>query len=185
MRFFVSLFLGLFLISCQAPTLHSFRVNTMQDVLPVAVHVQNVRIDSETMHYNRKPHIEYTLPVSPEEALTEWAEHRFEAVNMTSPVTLVITISKADMTEQEEKGANWYTLDNYAYRLTYQVTMTFEQNGKILYQHTVDGWESSSLPQRSSIADKEAVWLKMMNAMIRKVNQQMTEAIPARFRVSE
>lgn len=185
MRYLFSFIVVLFLIGCQAPRLNSFNVRTLTDERPIALNVGRVRVDSTVMRYDRKPHIEETLPVTPNEALEEWAQHRFDANNPTSPVNVIMTIHQADMTEREEKGANWYTLDNYAYRLTYQITMEFEQEGHILYKHTVDGWESSSLPQRSSMADKEAVWLKMMNAMIRKVNQQMIDAVPIRFRGSD
>lgn len=185
MRYFVSFIIGLFLIGCQAPRLNHFKVKTLTDERPIELNAGAVRVDSTVMRYDRKPHIEESLPVSPAEALEEWANHRFEAAEITSPVTVVMRIRQADMTEREEKGANWYTLDNYTYRLTYQVTMSFEQEGRILYKHSVEGWESSSLPQRSSMADKESVWLKMMNAMIRKVNQQMIEAVPDRFRRSD
>lgn len=177
--------MGVSLMGCQAPQLRNFRVQTLTDERPMELNVASVMVDSTVMRYDRKPHIEESLPVTPESALREWAEHRFVAVDTTSPVKAVIEITKADMTESEEKGANWYTLDNYAYRLSYQVTISFEQGNRILYKHAVEGWESSSLPQRSSMADKESAWLKMMNAMIRKVNRQITDSIPTRFRAPE
>ncbi len=182
MRYLLSVVLGLFLVGCQAPELHRFRVNTLTEERTIPLSVGDIRVVSEVQQYDRMPHIEKTLPVTPERALTEWAENRFTAADISSPVTAVITIEKADMTQQEEKGANWYTLDNDSYKLTYKVAIEFERRDKTLYRYDVDGWESSSLPQRSSIADKEKTFMKMMNAMVRKVNQQITDAIPDTFR---
>ncbi len=182
MRYLLSVVLGLFLIGCQAPELQRFHVNTMGGEREIPLAVRAVKVVSDVQQYDRMPHIEKTLPLTPEQALTEWAENRFMAADSSASAEAVITIQTAEMTQQEEKGANWYTLDNDAYKLSYRVEFAIEKRGKTLYRYDVDGWESSSLPQRSSLADKEKTWLKMMNAMIRKVNQQITHSIPATFR---
>ncbi len=182
MRYLLSIVLGLFLVGCQAPELHRFDVNTMAGETPIPLAVSAVKIVSEAPQFDRMPHIENTLPVTPEHALREWAENRFNAAALSAPTKAVITIQTAEMTQQEDKGANWYTLDNDAYKLSYRVHFAIQKRSETLYQYSVDGWESSSLPQRSSLADKEKTWLKMMNAMIRKVNQQITDSIPSTFR---
>ena len=183
MRFFITFCFILLLSACQAPQLNRFTVNTMADMRPIVLKVNDVQIKSEIMKYDRLPHIEEKLPISPEDALTEWAENRFYGADKLAHTNVVITIRNAYMVQKEELGTNWYTLDNDAYKLTYEVNMAFVQNNSVLYQHTVTGWESSSLPQRSSMADKEATWQKMMNAMIRKVNKQLTESVPDVFKV--
>ena len=183
MRFLIVFCLMIVLSACQAPQLSRFTIDTMADTRPIVLKVNDVQIKSEIMKYDRLPHIEEKLPISPEDALTKWADHRFYGADKLAHTTAVITIHNAYMTQQDDKGKNWYTLDNDAYKLTYEVNMAFMQNDNILYQHTVTGWESSSLPQRSSMADKEAVWQKMMNAMIHKVNKQLTEAVPDVFKI--
>ncbi len=181
MRYLLLLFIGLYLNACQAPLLNQFKVNTLTDEQPIILNASDIRVVSNDIYFDRKPHIEDTLPITPEQALLQWANHRFQAGNETSPTHVVLTIKQADMTHTEDKNSNWYTLDNDTYRLSYQVDIAFMQQDTILYQYAVDGWESSSLPQRSSIADKETAWMKMLNAMIRKVNQQIVQAIPSRF----
>lgn len=183
MRYFVVFCFMVLLSACQAPKLNRFVVNTMTDIRPIVLKVNDVQVKSEIMKYDRLPHIEEKLPISPEDALTEWADNRFYGADKLSHTNVVITIRNAYMTQKEEPASNWYTLDNDAYKLTYEVNMAFIQNDNILYQHTVSGWESSSLPQRSSLADKEAVWQKMLNAMIRKVNRQLTESVPDSYKI--
>lgn len=181
MRFLYLFVIGLCLAGCQAPSLNQFKVNTLTHEQPVPLNVSDILVVSTDMNFDRMPHIENTLPVTPEQALLQWANHRFQAVDETSPVHVVLTIKQADMTQTEEKSANWYTFDNITYRLSYQVEIVFMRQQDIVYQYAVDGWESSSLPQRSSIADKEETWMKMVNAMIRKVNQQIMQSIPPRY----
>ncbi len=172
------------LAACQAPTLHRFAVHTYTEEQPIQLNVSEVIVQSEVMQYDRMPHIEKKLPVSPEDALTEWADNRFYGAAPLSPDKAVITLKIADMTQTEEESAHWYVFNNDKYKLTYEVNIAFMRDDKVLYQHTVQGWESSSLPQRSSLADKEAAWQKMLNAMIRKVNGQIIQAVPKNFLVS-
>lgn len=178
----LTLFICVLLAACQAPRLNRFAVYTFTDENPVHLKVSEVAVQSEVMQFNRLPHIEKKLPVSPEDALTEWANNRFYGVAPLSPAKAVITIQEAAMIQTEEKSSNWYVFNNDTYKLTYKVMIAFMQDGKILYQHTVEGWESSSLPQRSSLSDKEAAWQKMLNAMVRKVNGQIIQSIPELFR---
>ncbi len=181
MRYLLSVVLGLFLAGCQAPELHRFDVNTLADERPIPLAVSEVKIVSKAQQYDRMPHIEKTLPVTPEQVLIEWAENRFKAADLSSEAVAVVTIQTADMTQQDEKGANWYTLDNDSYKLSYRVEFAIEKHGETLYRYDTEGWESSSLPQRSSLADKEKTWLKMMNTMILKITQKITYAIPSKF----
>lgn len=180
MRVFV-LGICFLLAACQAPSLNRFSVYTYAEERAIDLAVADVTVNSEIMQYDRLPHIEKKLPISPEEALQEWANNRFHAADKTSLDTAVITIKEAYMTQKEKASANWYTFNNDSYKLSYEVLIEFVRDDKSLYQHTVQGWESSSLPQRSSLAEKEEVWQKMLNAMVRKVNQQITQSIPSSF----
>lgn len=180
MRIF-ALSLFFLLAACQAPDLNRFTVYTFSDERPIVLKVSDVVVQSEVMKFNRLPHIEEKLPVSPEEALQEWAHNHFYGADKLSVETAVITIKDAYMTQKEVESANWYTFNNEAYKLTYEVSIAFVRDGNTLYEHTVQGWESSSLPARSSLAEKEGAWQKMLNAMIRKVNGQIVNAIPQTF----
>lgn len=175
----------LLLIGCEAPRLTPFSVNIYQNENPIALSVGDVQVKSEVKKFDRLPHIEEKMPLTPEDALYRWAKNRFYGINMSSPIDAVITIQKAYMTQTDEQSDNWYMFDNVKYRLTYTLTLQFKEGEKVLYTQNVDGWESSSLPQRSSLADKEETWQKMMNAMIRKVNDKVINGLPTRFRAND
>ena len=175
--------LSLLLMGCAAPVLKEFRVNTFQDATPVAVGVKEILITNKVEQFDHLPHIENEMPISPVIALETWANNRFYATNSKKIDTMHIEIEKAYMTKTEEKADNWYTLDNEMYKLTYYVQIDYISNGDVIYTQDVGGFESSSLPKRSSLADKEAVFEKMMNQMVRKVNDKVLIQMPAAVRV--
>ena len=177
-RFVLGLVAYLMVAGCEAPQFKEFTLNTYQNEQPVAVNVKEISISSEVIHYDRLPHIEDEMIISPEQALKEWAQNRFYAVSSARADKMHIIIEQAYMTQTDEQSENWYTLDNVAYKLTYALKINFYQKDKVVYTQTVKGFESSSLPQKSSMADKEQVFENMMNQMIKKVNQQVFVQMP-------
>lgn len=170
------------LVGCQATPPQEFKVDDYADVPPIHLTVSEVKIESTVARYDRMPHIEYKMPLRPEEVLQTWATNRFNAVSMSSPVIAKIVIKEASMTEQDKPTDSWYTLDNISYRLTYEVSLQFEKEGKVIYEQNVNGWERAAIPQKSSLADKEKTWEKMMNNMVHKVNDKIEDDIPAEYK---
>ena len=170
-----------FLGSCQAPELNVFSLNTYQDDAPLGIKTYRIMIVSEVERFDNLPHIEHRIPVSPEEALRKWAENRFYASQSDNIDEMRIVVEKAYLTEAEDKSDKWYTFDNVLYKLTYDLRIDFIKNGKNLYTQSVGGFESTSLPARSSLSDKEGAFEKMMNQMIKKVNNQILLQMPKEF----
>ncbi len=175
-----ALFLGL--TACVAPTLKPFTINTFQDETPVALNVREITVESHLTKYDRLPHIESKMPVTPEQALTRWAQNRFVTANSNAPTKMVVNITDAYMTQSKQESGSWYTFDNVRYRLTYQVDVQFKRADKVVYTQNVTGWETHSLPQKSSLADKEDAWQTMLNAMVAKVNNKIITDMPSVYK---
>ncbi len=180
-RFFVGAVL-IGLTACVAPSLKPFEINTFQNETPVLVNVSAVSVQSHITQYDRLPHIENKMPVTPGQALTRWAENRFAATNPSAPTRMIVNITDAYMTETKQESGSWYQLDNVRYRLTYQVDIEFKRADKIVYAQNVTGWEMQALPQKSSLADKEEVWQTLLNAMVTKVNNKVLADMPAAYK---
>jgi hypothetical protein len=172
----------LFLWGCTAPDLEAFKVEDFKSADKIYLNAAEVSVDSEVTQFDRLPHIESRLPVSPEQALTAWAENRFDAVRMSSPDDAVILIKDAYMTQTKKPSGHWYLADNIEYELTYRVQIQFNRDGKKLYEYTAKGYEMKSLPQKSSLAAKEKAYKDMMNAMVKKVDDNISANIPPRFK---
>ena len=178
-------FLLLFLCcACVAPQFKSVQVNTYKEEKKIAVNVSTVDLTSIVETFDRLPHIEDEMPITPENALKKWVLNRFYARDEASKVRLNVIIEKAYLTKEEDKMPQWYIFDNEKYTLTYALKFVFKKENQVLYTYYIEGYETSSLPKRSSIASKEAVFEKMLNAMIYKVDEEALEQLPKRFIVS-
>lgn len=169
------------IMGCEAPQIKPFTLDLCQNKPKVVLHVGDVTVHSDLTKYDRLPHIESKMPIPPEKALSDWAQNRFYAANMSSPVTAVVTIQEAYMIQTVEPQ-NWYTLDNITYKLTYALSLDFKKEGQTVHHQDLKGWESVSIPKRSSLIEKEAAWQKMMNAMIQKIDHQIISGIPTEFK---
>ena len=178
-------FVSFFLIGCAAPVLKDFKVNTYQDETPVAVAVKEIIVTNKVEQFDRLPHIENEMPISPVIALETWANNRFYATGSKKIDVMHIEIEKAYMTKTDEKSDNWYIFDNEMYKLTYYVQIDYISNGEVIYTQDVGGFESSSLPKRSSLVDKEEVFEKMMNQMVQKVNDKVLIQMPKAVKSKE
>ena len=85
------------------------------------------------------------------------------------------------MTEEMQPADNWYTYDNVKYRLTYDVAVQFEKNGVVVHAQEVAGWEEASIPQKSTINEKEKTWENMLNNMVTKVDAKVNADMPSDF----
>lgn len=177
----VGVFFCFLCVACVAPNYKSVEVNTFENEKQVGVYVQSVNVSSLVEHFDRLPHIEEEMPLSPENALRKWVQNRFYPINGKQADQLEIVIEKAYLTQADDKITKWYMLDNVKYTLTYALRFEFVKAGRVIYTHEIGGYETSSLPKRSSIAAKEAVFEKMLNAMIYKVDEQVLHQLPNRF----
>lgn len=182
MKKYAFLLASFLLAACQTNPSTPFSVNDYAHVKKMSLNVNTLEITSHISTYHKLPHIEDKMPLIPAEALEKWAKNRFSAANPASPYTATVIIKEAYMTQTDKPGKNWYTLDNVSYKLTYNVELIFSRMGTPVNTQTVSGWEHSALPQKSALADKEKEWEKMMNAMVRKVNDQLVSTVPEQFR---
>lgn len=174
--------IGLLLSGCTALPLTTFNVDTYANQNPVYLNVSVVDTKSDVLTYNKLPHIEKDLPITPNDVLLDWAHNRLKATNEASPVSAEFTVLKAYMTQTETPTPKWYVFDNMTYRLDYDVMLQFKQNDKILHTQTATGWEEYAIPQKSALFTKERTWETMMNTMVQKINDKILPKIPNEFR---
>lgn len=171
--------------ACTAPSLTAFQIRDYREEAPIVVAAGAVIVQSDVVPSSVLPHIEKRMPVTPERALSDWAEHRFRAGRPTADSALVLTIQEASMIQEEKPSGHWYMLDNVVYELQYRIEMAYHQNGRIMQTQTVSGFEKKSIPEQSSLAAKEEVWQELINEMLRKVNRKVIADMPPGFILSE
>ena len=180
MRYFS--FLLLFLCcACAAPEFTMVKVNTFEEEKKISVFASAVEINSTVERFDRLPHIEDEMPITPEESLKKWIQNRFVAIKPETQLKMRVVIEKAYLTQMDEQSGHWYVFDNVKYTLSYALKFIFEKGEDVVYTHNIGGYETSSLPKRSSISVKEKVFEKMLNAMIYKIDEEIRKSVPKKF----
>ena len=168
----------LMLSGCITAVPNPFLIEDFKDVEPIELAVSQINVSSDVLSFHRLPHIEHKMPVTPSDALTNWAKNRFAADDKTSDITADFTVRQAYMLQTDKPSDKWYVLDNVSYRLEYTADFVFKKNGMVLNAQSVTGWEQQSLPKKSSLNTKEDAWESMLNNMVKKVNNQIISQIP-------
>lgn len=171
------------LAACQAPMFEPFTVIDYQTEKPVSLAVDVIEVTDQTIRYPDLPHLETRIPVVPANALKEALMNRFQAARDQSGTGLSFTIQTASLTQKKQESEHWYILDNVEYLLEYDVTVQYSRAGHPVETQQIIGWEKQALPRRSSLAEKEAVWQKMINAMIQKTIDKIQTDMPPDLRL--
>lgn len=169
------------LTACQVPDVSPFSIRDFREEPTVPLAVSDIRVIDQTIRYPDLPHLETRIPIVPAYALQKALQNRFKATGIF-PNGATFIIEEASLIQQEKPSGHWYIYDNVEYRLTYRVRILYAQNGITREEQTVSGWETQSLPRRSSLSEKESVWQKMINAMITKVTDKIQDDIPLSLR---
>ena len=172
-------FLGLGLLTaCQAPLSAPFQVIDYKADSPLFLPVGQVKIENKTTRYTELPHLETRIPVAPVSALMTALDNRFTAQYPNQDTSVTFVIHEADLTQKAKESEKWYVLDNIEYLLTYKLDVIYARGTQILEQQQFSGWEKQALPKKSSLAQKERTWEKMINAMIQKASDKIESDKP-------
>lgn len=176
------LFLAGLICSCMPHTSEPFALKAWNDEgKTIYLEASELNVISEATPYDRLPHIEQQMPITPEAALEKWALSKIYAVNASSPRKVVFIIRKADMIQEKKKSDSWYTFNNVAYTLSFEIELVFKEAQRIIYSQRVGGMEMRAVPQKSALSTKEDAWKEMMNAMLEKIGQKLMSELPEQF----
>ncbi len=172
------------LTACTAPELSRFQVTDFGQEAPIVLAVGEIDVVSEVESSHTLPHIEKRMPVTPDQALFDWATQRFKA-GRPGNTALMIVIREASMMQIKKPSGKWYVLDNVMYELRYQIDVVYQKNGQDMVTQTVSGFGNKAIPQKSALATKEKVWQDLLNDMLAKVNRKVIADLPPGLILSE
>ena len=170
---YICLLVFVILTACQAPQNAPFQVTDYKNSQPLFLPVGEIRIENKTIRYTELPHLETRIPVVPASALSIALNNRFAPQNSQAGTSATLIIREADLTQKTKDSDHWYILNNVEYLLTYKIDVIYARGAQVLEQQQISGWEKQALPKKSSLAQKERAWEKMINAMIQKVSQKI------------
>lgn len=151
----------------------------------IYLNVRGVRVHPVFAAPDAGSHIESQLPVTPQKALAAWAKNRFHGASDSSPVSAVITISDASLTQETKAADNWLQPDMTKYDLSYRVEIKFLRGAQPEFKRSVWGTETREIWKRASREKQRRAWADMMNAMLEKTDAQIVADIPKAYLTDE
>ena len=175
------LMVGLFLAACMPTYQKPYQVKDYTQEAAIELPADQLILVSEVEADQKPPHVEKLMPITPEKALLNWAYIRLRD-NHQKPYVAKFVVKEASMVREEMPAEAIFRLENYKYTLTYQVELQLVNDKDTLLKGiTVEGYVMRTQPIRSSVQDRDAMMVEMLDEMEKTVNEKMTTEIQQKF----
>ena len=139
--------------------------------------VSEIHLDSLVENDGRLPHVENQMPMSPERSLKNWAFVRLRG-NYEKPFVAQFLVKKAQMLREDAPEESFFVYDNYKYTLEYEVVLNIKnKEDKIIASYESEGTVAGTLPMKSSINERDAMFVDMLDMMVEDLDKDMSEKI--------
>jgi len=132
------------------------------------------------------PHVEHLMPLPPHKAIATWARDRLHTTGVGDK-TLRVVIHDASVTEtalDTKGGVKGFLTDEpearYEARVDVEVQLV-NPDGSIDRRNRVTGWRTKSISEKASLADREAAWFAMTEALMSDLNSQLDAGVRQNF----
>ena len=181
MKKFFILFLCSILTACMPTYQKPYQVKDYTKEPAIELPADKIEMVSEIEPNQKLPHVEDLMPITPEKALLNWAYIRLRD-NHQKPYLAKFIVKQASMTREEMPAEAIFKLENYKYTLTYEVELQLiNQKGTLLKATNVKGYVMRTQPIRSSIQDRDAMMVEMLDEMENAVNEKIVTEVQQKF----
>lgn len=149
-----------------------------QNVSPIAIDGNNMSIEVQNRPPAQYPHVGHRAIVPLDQAINMWAKSRFE-MNGAGENTFRVTVRNADITEEllpVKKGiAGWFRKDQsaqYAINIDISVVLV-DANGRPQGSAETTTSNSTTVPEGTTDAEKQAVWAEMMKKAFDALDREL------------
>ena len=147
---------------------------TYQDLPPIKLDVASVEIETAYQPSSEPPHVELLFPVRPDEAAANWGRDRLVAAGQSGRLRYIVREASATEQALETKtgvtGA--FTTDqSERYKAILGLEMEIlDDQGQIIGTVRVNSSRSITMPEDSSIRDREKVWYTLTQKLMNDAN---------------
>jgi hypothetical protein len=153
-----------------------------QNVTPIRIDANSLVVEIQKQPPKEYPHVGYRAPVSFEQAVNMWASSHFELTG-AGENTLRIVVREADIVEKllpVKKGiAGWFRKDQsaeYTANLDISVALV-DANGRQQGSAEARTFQSTTVPEGTTDAEKQAVWMEMMKKIFDNLDRELQPRI--------
>lgn len=153
-----------------------------QNVTPIVIDANSMVVEVQKRAPTDYPHVGHRVPITFEQAVNLWAKSHFELTG-AGENTLRVTVREADIVEKllpVKKGiAGWFRKDQSAeYTATLDIAVALiDVNGQQQGSAEAKGLNSSTVPEGTTDAEKQALWTEMMKKIFENIDRELQPRI--------
>lgn len=153
-----------------------------QNVTPVKIDANSLVVEIQKQPPKEYPHVGHRAPVSFEQAVNMWASSHFELTG-AGENTLRVTVRESDIVEKllpVKKGiAGWFRKDQSAeYTASLDISVALvDANGGQQGSAEARTFQSTTVPEGTTDAEKQAVWMEMMKKVFDNLDRELQPRI--------
>jgi hypothetical protein len=180
---FAVLAIGLLVAACanKPPPQDKFPPVSFTDLKPYSFNVARVEIVPEFKGSSSRPHIEYSMPVSPENAFKRWVEDRIKPVGTQGILRVVIKDASATETPipRDPNASQLFNTEQ-----TSRIDMNLNVSLQVLDERqfvkaevTGQAGRSRTLPEDIKLNQRDKILYDMVVELVRSLNGQLDPQI--------
>ncbi len=178
MKKFLSTFFAVVLLNACAtknePVPQKFEEPRFMDNQKIELKVNKIIIESEFVPTFTRPNVEHLFPISLEKTAKLWAEDRLEAVDFASNKQATFLIKDASVTEELIVSDDVFKKNSIKYRAKLSVVLKISDKHDFSSAETsLEAWRELTIPEDTSIEDKEMYWKRMVDKLFEEFNKKM------------
>lgn len=173
--------------SSEAPPPPAFPELRFTHAAPLVFGTQGPEVVSRFTPPLADPHVEHLMPLPPEKAIRTWAADRLQATGIGNAVLRVV-INDASVTEtplDTKGGVSGFFTDQQELRYDARADVAVQvvsPDGQVLAEATSNVWRSRTLNQKASLAEREKMWFRLVEALMQDLDSQLTSGLRQYFR---
>lgn len=182
----VPLGLALALGACATPPPETrFPKITFQHLAPIRLDVGEVAVEQAYVPKGEAPNVDHLFPVPPVEAALAWGRERLVAAGSTRRAHYVVRDASVIETSLATTGGLKGALtteqsERYDARVVIELRIVGD-DGRVEGTATAKAVRSRSVTESITLAEREAVWFKMVEEIMQELNSQLEQTIKAVF----
>ena len=168
------------LSACASPSSHLPQL-TFKHLPPITLQVGDIQFPSLVQNGTQAPNVGHRFPLSPEQALTQWAQDRLQLRGTRG--TARFTILQADAIETKLKKDEKLTglfkkqaSEQYDTAVKARLEI-IDDRGVQRAQVTASATWQQNIREDASLADRRRIWLELVEKLIGRFNSEMDRSI--------
>ncbi len=187
-RFFrKSAFLAVLLVaavglgSCATPPPPQFPDLRFTHLPPITLGVERVEIVDNFTPPSDPKHVENRMPVTPEQALRNWARDRLKTEGVSGVAKFIINnaaVTETELTRKKGLSGVFTTEQSHRYDAAVDVELKLEGVPRVTQAYAKASINrSQTVPEDASINVREEMWFNLTEQVMKDFDPQMSESI--------